>query len=109
VRELTNGEGVDVVLENTGSSEPISQSLDIVRKGGRVLWAGAGIRGGVTAPVDTYQVLVKELNIKGEISQVPTIGPRPSTWLAWALCNLAPCSPTLSSSSGGKRDSTSPL
>lgn len=71
VRELIDGHGVDVVLENTGSSEPISQSLDIVRKGGRALWAGAGIRGGVSAEVDTYQVIVKELDIRGEISQVP--------------------------------------
>ena len=36
--ELTGGRGVDVVLENTGSVEPIDESLDIVRKGGRVLW-----------------------------------------------------------------------
>jgi 2-desacetyl-2-hydroxyethyl bacteriochlorophyllide A dehydrogenase len=71
VAELTGGIGVDVVLENTGSVEPIDQSLDIVRKGGRVLWAGGGIRGGIVAPVDTYKVIVKELDIRGEISQIP--------------------------------------
>ena len=69
--ELTRGIGVDVVLENTGSVEPIDESLDIVRKGGRVLWAGGGIRGGIVAPVDTYKVIVKELDIRGEISQIP--------------------------------------
>lgn len=47
------------------------ESLDIVRKGGRVLWAGGGIRGGIVAPVDTYKVVVKELDIRGEISQIP--------------------------------------
>ncbi len=71
VSELTNGIGVDVVLENTGSVDPINESLDIVRKGGRVLWAGAGIRGGVEATVDTYKIIVKELDIIGEISQIP--------------------------------------
>jgi 2-desacetyl-2-hydroxyethyl bacteriochlorophyllide A dehydrogenase len=71
VAELTNGIGVDVVLENTGSVEPIEESLDIVRKGGKVLWAGGGIRGGIIAPVDTHKIIVKEIDIKGEISQVP--------------------------------------
>lgn len=71
VAQLTGGRGVDVVLENTGASQPIAQSVDIVRKGGRVLWAGAGIRGGVTATLDTYQVIVKEVDIRGEISQIP--------------------------------------
>jgi len=71
VAGLTGGIGVDVVIENTGSVEPIDESLDIVRKGGRVLWAGGGIRGGIVAPVDTYKVIVKELDIRGEISQIP--------------------------------------
>jgi len=71
VAEITNRIGVDVVLENTGSVEPIDESLDIVRKGGKVMWAGGGIRGGIVAPVDTYKVIVKELDIIGEISQVP--------------------------------------
>ena len=71
IAELTGGIGVDVVLENTGSVDPIDQSLDIVRKGGKVLWAGGGIRGGIVAPVDTYKVIVKEIDVKGEISQIP--------------------------------------
>jgi len=71
IAELTDGIGVDVVLENTGSVDPIDQSLDIVRKGGKVLWAGGGIRGGIVAPVDTYKVIVKEIDVKGEISQIP--------------------------------------
>lgn len=71
VREMTGGIGVDAVLENTGSVEPIAESLDIVRKGGKVLWAGGGIRGGIVAPVDTYKIIVKEIDVKGEISQIP--------------------------------------
>jgi threonine dehydrogenase-like Zn-dependent dehydrogenase len=71
IADWTNGIGVDVVLENTGSVEPIEESLDIVRKGGKVLWAGGGIRGGIKASVDTYKIIVKEIDVKGEISQVP--------------------------------------
>ena len=71
VSELTHGIGVDVVLENSGAVEPIEESLDIVRKGGRVMWAGGGIRGGIVAPVDTYKIIVKELDVCGEISQIP--------------------------------------
>jgi threonine dehydrogenase-like Zn-dependent dehydrogenase len=71
VEEMTEGIGVDVVLENTGSVEPIDQSLDIVRKGGKVMWAGGGIRGGIKAEVDTYKIIVKEIDVRGEISQIP--------------------------------------
>ena len=71
IAENTNGIGVDIVLENTGSVEPIAESLDIVRKGGKVLWAGGGIRGGIHAPVDTHKIIVKEITIYGEISQIP--------------------------------------
>jgi 2-desacetyl-2-hydroxyethyl bacteriochlorophyllide A dehydrogenase len=71
IAALTDGIGVDVVLENSGAVEPIEESLDIVRKGGKVLWAGGGIRGGIKAGIDTYKIIVKELDVKGEISQVP--------------------------------------
>jgi len=71
IADLTHGIGVDVVLENTGAVDPIDTSLDIVRKGGKVLWAGGGIRGGIVAPVDTYKIIVKEIDVKGEISQIP--------------------------------------
>jgi threonine dehydrogenase-like Zn-dependent dehydrogenase len=71
ILEKTGGIGVDNVLENTGSVSPIEESLDIVRKGGKVLWAGGGIRGGIIAPVDTYKIIVKEITVYGEISQMP--------------------------------------
>jgi 2-desacetyl-2-hydroxyethyl bacteriochlorophyllide A dehydrogenase len=71
ISDLTGGIGVDVVLENSGAVTPIEESLDIVRKGGKVMWAGGGIRGGIVAPVDTYKIIVKELDVKGEISQIP--------------------------------------
>ncbi|MCJ7493148.1 MAG: hypothetical protein MUP68_02780 [Deltaproteobacteria bacterium] len=30
-----------------------------------------GIRGGIVAPVDIYKIIVKEINVIGEISQIP--------------------------------------
>lgn len=71
ISEITGGKGVDVVLENTGASQPITDSLYIARNGGRVLWAGGGIRGGLNAEISTEPIIVKELDIRGEISQIP--------------------------------------
>ncbi len=73
-QELTGEVGFDVVVENTGSSQAVSQALDIARPGGRVLISGGGIRGGVTAEIDTQKIIVKELDVKGEISHL---------WTSW--------------------------
>lgn len=74
VHELTGGIGVDVVVENTGSPTAVAQALDLVRPGGRVMISGGGIRGGITANIDTYKIIVKELDVFGEISHV---------WTSW--------------------------
>ena len=72
--ELTSGIGMDVVIENTGAVEAVNQAIDIARPGGKVLVAGGGIRGGVTVPIDTRKIIVKELDIIGEISHI---------WTSW--------------------------
>lgn len=54
VRELTKGEGVDVVLENVGKAT-FPTSLRALRKGGRIVTAGATSGGEVTIPIgDLY-------------------------------------------------------
>lgn len=65
VKEMTNGIGADVVVENTGSPKAVEETLDLARPGGRILISGGGIRGGVTASIDTYKIIVKDLDIKG--------------------------------------------
>jgi L-iditol 2-dehydrogenase len=40
VRSLTDGHGVDVVIEASGSPDAVTQGLDLVRDGGRVVIAG---------------------------------------------------------------------
>ena len=74
VKEITGGIGFDVVIENTGAASAVEQSLDIARNGGRILISGGGIRGGIMAQLDTRKIIVKELELYGEISHV---------WTSW--------------------------
>jgi len=74
VKDMTSGVGADVVVENTGSPRAVEETLDLARPGGRILISGGGIRGGVTASLDTRKIIVKELDIKGEISHL---------WTSW--------------------------
>ena len=74
VKSMTGGIGADVVVENTGSPQAVEETLDLVRPGGRILISGGGIRGGITACLDTRKIIVKELDIKGEISHL---------WTSW--------------------------
>jgi len=74
VRDLTGGVGADVVVENAGVGPAVNQAIQIARPGGRVVVSGGGIRGGITANIDTHPLIVKELTLYGEISQ---------TWTSW--------------------------
>ena len=88
-REMT-GYGWDVVVENTGSPGAIQQALEIVRPGGRVLISGGGIRGGVSVEINTYPLIVKELQVYGEISHVWTSWQRAIKLVSTGLVRLAP-------------------
>lgn len=74
VREVTDGVGADVIVENAGVGSAVNQAIQIARPGGRVVVSGGGIRGGITAEIDTHPLIVKELTLYGEISQ---------TWTSW--------------------------
>lgn len=39
------------------------------------MWAGGGIRGGITAPVNTHKIIVKELDVRGEDIDIPNKSP----------------------------------
>jgi len=62
VRELTNGEGVDIVFENVGEAT-FRTSLQALKKGGRVVTAGASTAG--EFPVDVGDVYWRQLAILG--------------------------------------------
>jgi L-iditol 2-dehydrogenase len=62
VKELTDNEGVDVVIEASGATTAILQTLDITKPGGRVVLVGYP-RGEVQLPL--AKVIVKELDVRG--------------------------------------------
>jgi hypothetical protein len=85
--ELTRGIGVDAVLENTGSVAPIDESLDIVRKGGKILWSGGGIRG-ASSPRRTHTRSSSRRPISSaKFPRSPMTGTRPFIWPDPAGCS----------------------
>ncbi len=68
VRQVTGGEMADVVLDmSAGSTEPVLQAIDLVRRGGRIVLAG--LKNG--KPVDglmTDKIVANELQLLGGFS-----------------------------------------
>jgi L-iditol 2-dehydrogenase len=62
VRELTHGFGADVVIECAGTKSTWESSVDIVRRGGRVLWFG-GLPGGTKVEIDAARVHYGEIDL----------------------------------------------
>lgn len=62
VRGLTDGYGADVVIECAGTKQTWETSVDIVRKGGRVLWFG-GLPGGTRVEIDAARVHYGEIDL----------------------------------------------
>jgi L-iditol 2-dehydrogenase len=65
IRKLTGGRGADVVIEASGAPEAVSQALDLVRDGGRVIVVGQYTDHGDT-PINPHrQINRKHVTIKG--------------------------------------------
>ena len=62
VRELTDGFGADVVIECAGTKPTWESSVDVVRRGGRVLWFG-GLPSGTTVEIDAARVHYGEIDL----------------------------------------------
>lgn len=62
VLELTDGRGVDHVIEVVGGAN-LNRSLKAVRTGGTISFIG--LIAGLSAPVDTYQFVMKNVTIHG--------------------------------------------
>jgi L-iditol 2-dehydrogenase len=62
LRAATNGEGPDIVLECSGAPSAVRQSVDLVRRGGTVVWVGMGPE---SFEFPTLTVGMKELDVKG--------------------------------------------
>lgn len=63
VRELTENLGADVVIECAGTEEAVRQSVDCVRRGGRVVLAGITEHKGVA--LDTNRIVLDEIEVAG--------------------------------------------
>lgn len=65
VRRMTHGRGVDVVIEAAGRPEAVSQALDLVRDGGRVVVVGQYTDHGPVPIHPHFQINRKHLEIRG--------------------------------------------
>ena len=65
VKQLTGGRGADIVIEAAGAPEAVSQALDLVRDGGRVVVCGQYTNAGPTTIEPHAQVNRKHLEIHG--------------------------------------------
>ncbi len=64
VRELTDGRGVDVVVDATGHPASFAPSLDLLRDGGTLVEVGAFVDLG-TVPINPASILGRSLTIVG--------------------------------------------
>jgi len=65
VRKATRGRGADVVIEASGSSDAVSQALDMVRDGGRVVICGHYTDNGPVEIHPHWQINRKHVEIHG--------------------------------------------
>ncbi len=65
VRDLTHGEGADVVIEAAGAADAISEGLDLARDGGRYVIAGHYTDVGASAINAHRQINRKHLDVRG--------------------------------------------
>jgi len=65
VRRLTRGHGVDVVIEASGAPSAVSEALDMVRDGGRVVICGHYTDNGPVEIHPHWQVNRKHVEIRG--------------------------------------------
>lgn len=65
VKQVTDREGADVVIEAVGKSETILQTIDLVRIGGRILVGGLSVETFVTEPPTFWmRQLLKEVTVE---------------------------------------------
>ncbi len=73
VRELTDGRGVDVVIECAGSPDAMKAALGSVRRGGRI--SLTGLNGNEEVPFLSDRIVLDEIDIYG-------VRAHPNTWEA---------------------------
>jgi L-iditol 2-dehydrogenase len=64
IADLTDGSGVDVVVEAAGTSATVRTAIDIIRHGGVVVWLG---NAGRTIEIDEFKVVWKQLTLVASV------------------------------------------
>jgi len=89
VRELTNGLGVDLVIEFAGSAEAAKTSIEITRRGGRVVLGGA-TGPGKRLDVDLSTIVRGHLSVLGSVANPRGISDRANKLMAKGLVDIRP-------------------
>jgi L-iditol 2-dehydrogenase len=61
IREITNGEGVDIAFETAGTGATVALTVDVVRRGGTVVLVGLGAQDVV--PLNVIKMVIEEIRI----------------------------------------------
>lgn len=85
--ELTDNKGVDVVIEASGSPKAVQQTLQIVKRGGRIVLVGHFTEE-ITLPVE--KIVSKQLNVKG-IHRYANMFPAAIKAVSYGQANVESC------------------
>lgn len=77
IMEITNGEGVDGVMECTGAPSAYGLALDVAKRAGVIVLLG--MPGGKDIPIHIDTIISKELRIEGTIGQPGDVEPAMKT------------------------------
>jgi len=86
VSQLTNGEGVDLVVEAVGRNETVAASIEAIRKGGTVILIG-NISREVTLPLQ--KVVTRQIRLQGSCASAGEY-PRSIELMANGAINVKP-------------------
>lgn len=89
VRDLTAGRGADLVIEFAGTAEAGRHSLEMARRGGRVVLGGA-TSPGQTLQVDLSVIVRKHLDVFGSMANPRGISQRANALMQKGLVDVMP-------------------
>jgi L-iditol 2-dehydrogenase len=89
MRDLTGGRGADLVIEFAGSAQAARQSLEMARRGGRVVLAGA-TGPGRRLDVDLSTIVRGHLDVYGSVANPRGISQRANMLMQRGLVDIRP-------------------
>jgi L-iditol 2-dehydrogenase len=89
IRDLTGGRGADLVIEFAGSADAARQSLEMARRGGRVVLAGA-TGPGRRLDVDLSTIVRGHIDVYGSVANPRGISQRANLLMEKGLVDIRP-------------------